>query len=62
MQFNIFKLINSQTENFHKSAKLLPNKSLVLQNADPNIHSLNNTNEKKSAKSIATYQFPTLYT
>ena len=54
--------MNSQTENFHKSAKLLPNKGLVLQNADPNIHSLNNTNEKKSAKSIATYQFPTLYT
>ena len=38
--------MNSQIENFHKSAKLLPNKSLVLQNADPIIHSLNNTNEK----------------
>ena len=37
--------MNSQIENFHKSAKLLPNKSLVLQNADPIIHSLNNTNE-----------------
>ena len=38
--------MNSQIENFHKSVKLLPNKSLVLQNADPIIHSLNNTNEK----------------
>ena len=43
---NIFKSMSSQTENVHKSTKLLPNKTLVLQNADPNIHSLNNTNKK----------------
>ena len=51
-------------ENFHKNAKFLLNynKFLVLQNSDPIIQSLNDINKKKRAKSIATYDFPTLYT
>ena len=61
---HVFNLAYSQIENFHKNAKFLLNynKFLVLQNSDPIIQSLNNINKKKRVKSIATYDFPTLYT
>ena len=51
----------SQIENFHKNTKFFSNnsKSRVLQNSDPIIQSLNNI--KKSAKSIATFDFSRLY-
>ena len=59
-----FKLIFHQVERFHTKAKFLNNynKFWVLQNADPIISILNNINRKKRAKSIATYDFSTLYT
>ncbi len=60
----VFKLIFSQVEKFHKNAKFLSNynKFWVLQNSDPIIDTLKNINRKKRAKSIATYDFSTLYT
>ena len=59
-----FKLMYSQIENFHKKSKFLSNynKFWVLQNPDPVISSIKKINRKKSAKSIATYDFSTLYT
>ena len=41
---NVFKLVYSQVENFHKNAKFLSNynKFWVLKNSDPIIQSLNN--------------------
>ena len=61
---NVFKLIFSQVENFHKNEKFLSqyNKFWVLQNSDPIIESLNHINKKKRAKSISPYDFSTLYT
>merc|ERR1711928_285663 len=59
-----FKLIYNQIENFHKKAKFLSNynKFWVLQNTDPVLSSIKRINRKKGAKSIATYDFSTLYT
>ena len=59
-----FKLIFNQVERFHTKAKFFSNynKFWVLQNADPVISILDNINRKKRAKSIATYDFSTLYT
>ena len=61
---NSFKLIFSQVENFHKKAKFVSNynKFWVLQNVDPIITILKKVNKRKRAKSIATYDFSTLYT
>ena len=61
---HIFKLIYFQTASFHKKAKFckIIKKFWVLQNSDPTIHSLNETNKKMPAKSIATFDFSTLYT
>ena len=61
---SVFKLMYSQIENFHKKAKFLSNynKFWVLQNSDPVISSIKRINRKKGAKSIATYDFSTLYT
>ena len=61
---NVFKLVYSQVENFHKKSKFLSgyNKFWVLQNSDPIIESLKSVNKKKRAKSIATYDFSSLYT
>ena len=61
---NVCKLIYSQTENYHIKAKYLSNynKFWVLQNIDPIISKLNEINRKRRAKSIATYDFSTLYT
>ena len=61
---NVFKLIYSQVENFHKNAKFLSNynKFWVLQNSNPVLDSLNRINKKKNAKSISTFDFSTLYT
>jgi len=61
---SVFKLIFNQIENFHKNAKFLNNynKFWVLQNSDPIIDTLKNINRKRRAKSIATYDFSTLYT
>ena len=59
-----FKLMYHQIENFHKKSKFLSNynKFWVLQNPDPVISSIKQINRKKGAKSIATYDFSTLYT
>ena len=59
-----FKLMYNQIENFHSKAKFLSNynKFWVLQNPDPVLTSIKRINRKKSAKSIATYDFSTLYT
>ena len=59
-----FKLMYNQIENFHKKAKFLSNynKFWVLQNPDPVLSSIKKINRKKGAKSIATYDFSTLYT
>ena len=61
---NAFKLIFNQIEKFHKNAKFFSNynKFWVLQNSDPIIDTLKHINRKKRAKSIATYDFSTLYT
>ena len=59
-----FKLIFKQVESFHQKAKFLSNynKFWVLQNSDPVISILQTINKKRGAKSIATYDFSTLYT
>ena len=61
---NAFKLIFNQIENFHKKAKFLRNynKFWVLQNIEPILDIIKKINRKKSAKSISTYDFSTLYT
>ena len=52
---NLFKLIYSQIENFHRKSKLLSNYKLrVLQNVDLVNKNINIINRKKKAKSIAT--------
>lgn len=59
-----FKLIYKQVEKYHANAKYFANynKFWVLQNSDPVISILKRINCKKRAKSIATYDFSTLYT
>ena len=59
-----FKLMFNQIENFHKKAKFLSNynKFWVIQNPDPVLESIKRINRKKGAKSLATYDFSTLYT
>ena len=54
----------NQIENFHKKAKFLSNynKFWVIQNPDPVLESIKRINRKKGAKSLATYDFSTLYT
>ena len=61
---SVFKLIYKQINNFHKNAKFLSNynKFWVLQNSDPVLHNMKRINRKNNAKSIATYDFSTLYT
>ena len=61
---NVFKLIYSQIENFHRESKLLSNynKFWVLQNIDPVTENIDIVNRKKKAKSVTTYDFSTLYT
>ena len=61
---NVFKLIYSQIENFHRKSKFLSNynKFWVLQNVDPFIENINIMNRKKKAKSMAAYDFSSLYT
>ena len=61
---NEFKLIHSQTENFHRKSKFFSNynKFWVLQNVDPAIENINIISRKKKAKSIGTYDFSTLCT
>ena len=61
---SVFKLIYHQTENFHKKAKFLSNYNTfwVLQNSQPVIDDIHHINKNKRAKSIATYDFSTLYT
>ena len=61
---NAFKLIFHQIQNFHKKAKFLRNynKFWVLQNIEPVLDIIKRINRKKSAKSITTYDFSTLYT
>ena len=60
---NVFKTIYSQIENFHRKSKFLSNstnsgysKMLILS------ENVNFMNRKKKAKSIASYDFSTLYT
>ena len=61
---NVFKLIYPQTENFDRKYKFFSNynKFWVHPNVDPLIENINIINRKKKAKSIATYDFSTLYT
>ena len=61
---NVFKLIYSQIENFYRKSEFLSNynKFWVLQNVDLVIENINIVNRKKKAKSVATYDFSTLYT
>ena len=59
-----FKLIFRQVQNFHTKAKFLKNynKFWIIQNTDPILEIMNRINKRKGAKSIATYDFSTLYT
>ena len=59
----IFKLIYSQTENFHQNSKFLSryNKLWVLYYSDPINDSSNKINKKKYAKSITAYDVLTIY-
>ena len=59
-----FKLMFNQIENFHKKAKFLSNynKFWVIQNPEPVLESIKRINRKKGAKSLATFDFSTLYT
>ena len=61
---NVFKLIYSQIENFHRKSKFLSNynKFWVLQNVDPVIESINIINRKNKANSIATFDFSNFFT
>ena len=61
---SVFKLIYSQIEIFHHKFKLLSNFNIfwVLRNGDLVIENINIIKRKKKAKSIATYDFSTLYT
>ena len=61
---NVFKFIYFLIENVHSKAKFLSNynKFWVLQNVDLVIENTNIINRKKKVKSIATYDFSTLYT
>ena len=61
---NKFKLIYCQIENFHCISKFLSNYNTfwVFRNVDPAIENINIISRKKKAKSIATYNFSTLYT
>ena len=59
-----FKLIQTQTENFHRASKFDANcnKFWVIQNSDPVLAELNKINGKNSAKYISCFDFSTLYT
>ena len=61
--FNVFKLIYSQIENFHRKSEFLSNynKFWVLQNVDPTTENINVVNRKTKAKSIATYDSSTYF-
>ena len=61
---DVFKFIYKQVESFHTKAKFISNYNhfWVLQNADPVIENINIINRKKRAKTIATFDFSTLYT
>ena len=58
------KLIYNQIESFHEKANFLSNhnKFWVLQNCGRINETLNNTNKRKTAKCISTYDFSTFYT
>ena len=60
----VFKLIQSQMENFHEKSKFYKRyrKFWVVQNSDPIIKKLFKINSKKKAKNISTFDFSTLYT
>ena len=62
--YNVFKLIYFQIENFLRKLKFLfnYNKFWVLQNVDPVIENISIINRKKKARSLAAYDFSTLYT
>ena len=61
---NAFKLIQNQTENFHRNSKFDANynKFWVIQNTDPVLESLKKINGKVAAKHISCFDFSTLYT
>ena len=60
----VFKLIQSQMENFHEKSKFCNRYRIfwVVQNSDPIIKKLDKINSKKKAKNISTFHFSTLYT
>ena len=61
---SIFKLIYKQIENYHNKSQFYSNFNLfwVIQNSKPVIDKIKHINASKKAKSIATYDFSTLYT
>ena len=61
---NVFKLIYSQIENFHRASKFLSNYNQfwVLPNVDSITENIDIVNRKKKAKSVTAYDFSTLYT
>ena len=60
----VFKLIQSQMENFHKKSKFYNRyrKFCVVQNSDPIIKKLDKINSEKKDQNISTLNFSTLYT
>ena len=61
---NVFKMIYSHVENFHKKSFFYSNfkKFWVVQNSFPIIDKLNSVNKNRKAKQISTFDFSTLYT
>ena len=61
---NVFKMIFRQIGNFHHKSKFYNNYNLfwVIQNSKSVIETLDRINKHGKAKSIATYDFSTLYT
>ena len=61
---NTFKMIFKQIENFHEKSKFYSNYNLfwVIENSKPVIDMLERINREGKAKTVATYDFSTLYT
>ena len=60
----IFRLFYKKIERYHQKGKVWSgvNKFWIIQNTKPIIHSINNLNKRNTAKSLATFDFSTLYT
>ena len=60
----IFRFFYEKIERYHQKGKVWSgvNKFWIIQNTKPIIHSINNLNKRNTAKSLATFDFSTLYT